>query len=648
MCNDRDKPGGTRRSFLRAAGLAGAGAAALGAGAGGLLDSQSALAAINPQTLGSGRWDPDGERPRFTVAVMPDTQFLYFAPSIMPAPQLASFRYIVDRADGDNGNIVFMAHLGDLTEDGLATEFGPVGEVFDYLDQRGAAYSVLAGNHDVNSGTTDQRGSTPYLTTMGPQRFAKSKTFVGADSTGYNTAHVFQGGGRQWLLLALDWRMSPEGFAWANGIIKQYQKLPVIITTHEVAGPTYDDSVYPYQSGDDEDNASLSAYGQQLWDGLINDNDQVFLTLNGHYWPPGRTVLTNAAGNNVHVHITNYQNRYFGGAAMIRLYHFDLELNTIEVETIAPYFLEQPAQERNLLAAQLAELTTTVDRFSVPIDFARRFSGFDPVPVRPARPAREMVVPGTLAYWRFDAGGASGSSFTGTQTVPDLSGHGNDLSVLVTVPGSPANALTWSGEFHPDQPGHGSLYFDGQQSPSLTGAYLTTAAAAPLNTETFARGYTFEVFVQVPTDWNSNSNSWMAALSRWGESGQAGKSAGNTDPNEPIATFSLSDGREPQWCVYPLNLDDESTNWGQALPEASWWHLAVVNDGKTTVMYVEGCLTVDNPPTIATGLVQLNLPWVLGGYEYGGTINQIWHGWIGDVRIVNRPLSVGEFMIADR
>jgi Calcineurin-like phosphoesterase len=549
MCNDRDSRGGSRRSFLRAAGLAGAGAAALGAGAGGLLDSQPAMAAINTQSLGAGTWNPDLESPRFTVAVMPDTQFLYFAPSIMPEPQLASFRYIVDRANSGNGNIVFMAHLGDLTEDGLATEFGPVGEVFDYLDQRGAAYSVLAGNHDVNSSTTDQRGSTPYLTTMGPQRFAKSKTFVGADSTGYNTAHVFQGGGREWLLLALDWRMSPEGFAWANSIIKQYPKLPVILTTHEVAGPTYDDSVYPYQSGDDEDNASLSAYGQQLWDGLINDNDQIFLTLNGHYWPPGRTVLTNAAGNDVHVHITNYQNRYFGGAAMIRLYHFDLELNTIEVETIAPYFLEQPAEERNLLAAQLAELTTTVDRFSVPIDFAQRFSRFDPVPVRPARPAKEMLVPGTLAYWRFDAGGTGGSSFTSAQTVRDLSGHGNDLSVLVTVPGSPANSLTWSNEFHPDQPGHGSLYFDGQQSPSLVGAYLTTAGGAPLNTETFAGGYTFEVFVQVPTDWNSNSNSWMAALSRWGESGQAGKSAGNTDPNKPIATFSLSDGREPQWCA---------------------------------------------------------------------------------------------------
>jgi hypothetical protein len=45
------------------------------------------------------------------------------------------------------------------------------------------------------------------------------------------------------------------------------------------------------------------------------------------------------------------------------------------------------------------------------------------------------------------------------------------------VPGSPANSLTWSSEFRPDQPGHGSLYFDGQQSPSLVGAYLTTGSA---------------------------------------------------------------------------------------------------------------------------------------------------------------------------
>jgi hypothetical protein len=187
----------------------------------------------------------------------------------------------------------------------------------------------------------------------------------------------------------------------------------------------------------------------------------------------------------------------------------------------------------------------------------------------------------------------------------------------------PIPALTWSNHHHPDQPGHASLLFSGGQNP-LHGAYLTTGDKAPLNSETFASGYTFEAFVKVPTSWSSADNSWMAL--RWGEAGQAGKSTGNTDPQEPIVTFSLSGGREPQWCVYPLNLEDQSTNWGQALPEDAWWHCAVVNDGKKTVMYVEGCETVDNPSTVANGLTQLGLPWVLGGYEYGGSINQIFHG----------------------
>jgi hypothetical protein len=635
--------GPNRRAFLRTSALAGAGAAAAGvAGTG------TASAATTPATssgTGAGQWNPDPGSPQFTLAVMPDTQFLYFAPSIRPEPQLASFRYIVDRANGGSDNIVFMAHLGDLTEDGLATEFGPVGNVFDYLDERHVAYSVLAGNHDVNSSTDDQRGPTPYLDTMGPQRFKNSPSFTGSDSTGYNTAHIFTAGGREWLLLALDWRTSSEGFAWANQVIKDHPSLPVILTTHEIATPTYDDTIYPLQYGDPENDAELSSYGQQVWDELINGNDQIFLTLNGHYWPPGRATLKNAKGNDVHVHITNYQNRYYGGAAMIRLYHFDLQRNVIDVETVAPWFLEQPAEQRNLLAAQEARLTTATDYFSVQIDFAQRFSGFDPIPVRPPRPAKEMLIPGTLAYWRFDSGRADGTPFTSGQTIPDVSGHGNDFSTLVTVPGSASNVLTWSSDHHPDQPGHGSLYFDGGQNP-LHGAYLTTAAGAPLNAGTFTSGYTFEAFCKIPTDWNSDDNSWMALLSRWGESGQAGKSAGNTDPNEPIVTLSLSDGREPQWCVYPLNLDDESTNWGQALPEDTWWHLAVVNDGTTTTMYVEGCETVDNPPTVAVGLVQLALPWALGGYEYGGTINQIFHGWIGDVRIVNRPLRVSEFMIA--
>jgi len=631
-----------RRSFLRTAGLVGAGAAAIGP-----LNAGTASAAVAPAQVGIGQWNPDPESPRFTLAVMPDTQFLYWGSqgSINPEPQEESFRYVIDNSGDTSGNnIVFMAHLGDLTEDAQASSFGYVGQTFDILDSSGVAYSVLAGNHDVSG--DDTRGATPYLATMGPQRFKNSPTFAGSDSTGYNTAHIFRAGGREWLLLAMDWRTSAGGFVWANQFIEDHPGLPVILTTHEIVGSLYGDNVYPYQAGDPDNDAAFSSYGQTVWDELINDNDQIFLTLNGHYWPPGRVTMQNSAGNDVSLHITNYQNRYFGGAAMLRLYHFDLVRNTIDVETISPWALSRPPEQHNVLAAQEARLTTPVDYFSVPIDFEKRFSGFAPVTAPALRSAKNVVIPGTLAYWRFDAGGANGTSVTASQTITDLSGHGNDLTTLVTVPGSASNVLTWSDGYAPNQPGHGSLYFDGGQNP-LHGAYLTTAAHAPLNTETFASGFTFEVFVKIPLDWDSSDNSWMAVLSRWGESGQAGKSGANTDPNEPIATFSFSGDREPQWNAYPLNLTYPTTNWGQGLPEDTWWHLAVVNDGKHTVMYIEGCPTVDNPTLLqSTGITQLALPWALGGYEYGGVINQIFHGWVGDVRIVNRPLSVDEFMIA--
>ena len=42
-----------------------------------------------------------------------------------------------------------------------------------------------------------------------------------------------------------------------------------------------------------------------------------------------------------------------------------------------------------------------------------------------------------------------------------------------------------------------------------------------------------------------------------------------------------------------MNQTSSTTLWGQGLPEETWWHVAVVNDGAHTTMYVEGGPTVD-------------------------------------------------------
>ncbi|MFJ8629956.1 LamG-like jellyroll fold domain-containing protein [Streptomyces sp. NPDC093568] len=607
MCTSHDQEqgeapqaGAGRRGFLRATALIGAAATA----------GVALPAAAAEASTAAGR-RPDPESRRFTLAVMPDTQYLFDGPSINPAPVEASLRYLLEH--GRDENIVFLSHLGDLTENGAKEECAAIGRAFELLDRRGVGYSVLAGNHDVKSSTDDQRGPTPYLDTFGPRRFQGSPTFGGASSDGYNTYHLFRAAGREWMVLALDWRLSAKGYAWAKDVLARHPKTPVILTTHELV----------------VDDDTLSSYGQQLWDQLIKDHDQIFLTLNGHYWPAGRAVRKNAAGNDVHLHLTNYQNRYFGGAAMIRLYHFDLDRDVIDVETVSPWILGRAAKGLNELERQEIELSGDADRFSVDIDFADRFAGFAPVPARPARPASKMLIRGTAAYWRFD------SPVSGT--VRDLSGRGNDLTVVSVGGGK----LGWSDDHHPDQPGHGSLEFQGFKSP-LRGAYLRTVDGAPLNSATFRDGYTIEAFYWLPADWDASHNAWAGLVSRTGTGGAAGKT--EDDPDEPLATLSLSDGPGPQWAVRPLNQQGIATNWGDETARETWWHVAVVNDGRHTTMYVQGCPVARNPHSTAIGLTTVGLPWLLGGYEYGGRIDQILYGRLGDVRIVERALPVTSFM----
>lgn len=593
--------GAGRRSFLRATAL-------LGAAAGAAV-TLPAVAEAAPASVSGHRPDPDSRR--FTLAVMPDTQYLFDGPSIDKAPVEASLRYLLEH--GKDENIVFLSHLGDLTQNGAAAEFAAIGDAFRLLDRRGVGYSVLAGNHDVKSSSTDQRGATPYLDVFGPSRFKGHRTFGGASADGYNTYHLFRAAGREWLVLALDWRLSDQGYAWARSVLAAHPRTPVILTTHELV--VEDDT--------------LSAYGQQLWDQLVKDHDQIFLTLNGHYWPAGRATRKNSAGHDVHLHLTNYQNRYFGGAAMIRLYRFDLDRGVIDVETVSPWILGRAGKGLNELERQEIELSGDADRFTVEIDFAERFAGFDPVPARAARPASKMLIPGTAAYWRFD------SAVSGT--VRDLSGRGNDLTVVSVGGGT----LGWSPDHHPDQPGHGSLEFRGWKSP-LKGAYLRTVDGAPLNSAQFKDGYTIEVFYRMPADWDPDHNAWAGLVSRRGTGGAAGKTG--DDPDEPLATLSLSNDREPQWAMRPLDQQGIATNWGQETPLETWWHLAVVNDGRHTTLYVQGCPVVRNPKASAVGITSVGEPWLLGGYTYADKIDQIFYGRLGDVRIVSRALPVSSFM----
>lgn len=158
-----------------------------------------ALPAATTQAVpgSKARWRPDPDSRRFTLAVMPDTQYLFDGPSIDKAPVEASLRYLLEH--GREENIVFLSHLGDLTQNGAKAECAAIGDAFRLLDRQGVGYSVLAGNHDVKSSTDDQRGPSPYLDVFGPDRF-KGRSTYGAPPRTATTPSTSSGppGGSGW------------------------------------------------------------------------------------------------------------------------------------------------------------------------------------------------------------------------------------------------------------------------------------------------------------------------------------------------------------------------------------------------------------------------------------------------------------------
>ncbi|WP_041292275.1 LamG-like jellyroll fold domain-containing protein [Kineococcus radiotolerans] len=574
----------------------------------------------------------DLESPRFTVAVLPDTQYLFDADSAEPTPVRATLRWL--RENRTAQNIVFLAQLGDLTEHGSDAEIALAAQVWAEEMPTGGRedlpYSVLAGNHDVSG--DDQRGSTPYLEHFGPDRFRDVPTFRGASPDGYHTFHVFRAGGREWLLLAMDWRASERGTAWAAGVLDAHPTLPVILTTHDLV------------AADDTGTASLSEYGAMLWQDLLRGRDQVFLTLNGHFWPVGRTVLVNDAGHEVHAHLTNYQDQYYGGSGTVRLYHFDLARGVVDVETISPWLLSIPEEERSPLQQQALERSTDLDRFSFDLVPTERFAGFAPPVVPQPRPAEAVITADTAAYWRFDetGDGVEGAVVGAGSVVRDQTGNGNDVTArLIGTAG--AGALTWSRDHHDDAPAHASLRFDGHKDPD-GGAVLETGPDAPVNSEQFLDGFTIEVFLKLPDPFVGD-HAWMGVLSWEGNNGDAGKTSGYTT-EEPSCSLNVTSEWFLQFVLYPSVDDVNPTSWTHALTPGRWTHVAIVNDGEHTVVFVDGSRIARNPSQRARGIATLGKPFAIGATQSDEQFGQGFYGWIGDVRISSRALEVPDFLSA--
>lgn len=630
----------------------------------------------------------------FAVAVLPDTQFYsryatdaenqQFMRKYGSEPFKAQTQWVADHSK--SLGIPFLIHLGDVVDQqGKPDQWKVADAAMAILEDAKVPYSILAGNHDVildrdyvdassqASATDAQRNlaNEPYLKTFSADRAKNQAAFGGRDPSGFHEYHVFEAEGQKFMVLSLSWRISDDALNWANQVIRANPTLPVILVNHQLLNIDKD-GVTPLEV----------PYGLMLWDKLIRDNDQIFMTLNGHYHGAAHLTKTNAFGNAVEEMVVDYQMAYQGGNGLMRLYEFDLSNNEIRVLSFSPWVPQKPKNTLNTF--DQAILTGANEQFTIKMDFAKRFGGFnkefkaatpshtalidqaralilanytDPVAAeqKPAAdPDDYPQVPGTLAHWRF-FGGTSGQPVPVGEVIADRAGLNPMRRAPLNidgVAGAQVGDVVWSDDHHYLSAAPGSVRFLNTDKNTARMSYFTTDAAAIINGETATDGYTVEAFIKIDRDWVASKHAWMNIMTRDGKRGDlAGFSGG--DPESPPLLFAVSSLREIQWEVVP---DDTGTrspkaNWsGEIIPD-KWMHVAVVNDDTTheTILYVEGAPVLRNTSG-ARGLATLaaNMPWIVGAGSWDGARADGFFGSVGEIRIVGQALQPIDWLTARR
>ncbi|MCX2864249.1 metallophosphoesterase [Paucibacter sp. PLA-PC-4] len=628
----------------------------------------------------------------FALAVLPDTQFYaryattdegqQFQSRYGSTPYAAQTGWIASNAR--SYNIPFVIHLGDVVDQqGKPNQWRVADAAMQQLEGAGVPYSILAGNHDVINdydyhqpsdqgfGTDAQRqlAAEPYLQWFPRSRAARQATFRERDSSGFHEYHVFESHGIKFMVLSLSWRISDAGIAWARSVIARNPTLPVILSNHQLLNID-SDGISPLET----------AYGKMLWARLINDNDQIFMTLNGHHHGAAHLRKFNAFGNEVHQMVVDYQMDYQGGNAMMRLYELDFSNNKIDVMSFSPWVVSKPKHTLNQF--DFAELTQANHRFTIPINFKKRFAGFlrwrptmssngaailprvrtellanyvEPPPKlsRPPVDSNDFpYVADTYAHWRAPTTISEGQIVKVGDTLPDVFA-GHDMRRAGLIGPAMVGDVTWSTDKHRLSSAPGSVRFlNSDKTVGRLSAFLT-AMGAPVNGRSFWTGYTIEAFVKIPADWDASKHRWGNLLGRQGNRGAVPGGYQGGDPEASSVLFAISSLREVQWEVVPAsNSRYAQTNWSGELIRNTWYHVAIVNDPATatTTLYVEGAPVLRNVSNAATGTRSQNspLPWIIGAGWWDGVLDDGFYGWIGEMRLVGKPIPPEQWLTARR
>ena len=293
----------------------------------------------------------------FTLAILPDTQIYTWK---HPETYLAQTKWIADNAK--RYNIPYVLHVGDVTQHNTNHQWQIAAEAHALLDAKGIPSAITTGNHDLGPEGKASTRETAFAKFFPLDSFKKWPTFGGiydkeSDRTD-NNYHLFEAGGRKWLILCLEFGPRDDVLRWGNEVVAKHPDRSAILVTHAYLRPDntrFNRHAFIKVKNLDV-NMGIDRYGlatakggfndgEDMWKKLASQHANLALVVSGHVCFTGRLDSVGQHGNSVHQMVVDYQNGKDGGQGFLRLLQFHPDGKRVSVSDYSP-LLDQVGERK--------------------------------------------------------------------------------------------------------------------------------------------------------------------------------------------------------------------------------------------------------------------------------------------------------------
>jgi len=277
----------------------------------------------------------------FTIIALPDTQN---EAKQFPQVMASQMKWIV--ANQKALNIAVVLGEGDVVDNGSSVaQLQNADAAYRLLDQAGIPYFAAIGNHDYNNVNPGSRNATGFNQWFGPARYAGHSYYRGHFTGGNENFYgVVTMGGKQYLVLALEYMPRKSALAWGESILNANPDKDAILITHTYL---YVDNTR-LDRCDPHDIGSGNANGEDIW-ALMRKHANLILVVSGHLTNGQVARRSDIAdhGNLVNQIFTNFQTFPDGGDGWLRILTVHASSNTVTVQTYSPWLKQFKTDSAN-------------------------------------------------------------------------------------------------------------------------------------------------------------------------------------------------------------------------------------------------------------------------------------------------------------